>query len=106
MQTPHSDGANRNDQLRTPSRASSASRRCVGVMVSTTERNAGAAAAVWAVGCAGELVVLRVGTCGSCPALAGLDAGVEDGPATGDEELDACTCVSLAGTLSIKDAFA
>ena len=75
-------------------------------MVRTTERNAGAAAAVCVVGCAGELVALRAGTCGSCPALAGLDAGVEDGPATGDEELDACTCVSLAGTLSSRGALA
>ncbi len=36
-----SDGANRSDQLRTPSRASSASSRCVGVMVSATGRKAG-----------------------------------------------------------------
>jgi hypothetical protein len=77
-------------------------------MVSTTERSAGAGAfaAVCVVGCAGELVALRAGTSGSW-ALAGLDAGVEDGPATGDEELDAWTCVSfVAGTLSSRGAFA
>ena len=77
-------------------------------MVSATERNAGAGAVagVCTVGWAGELVALRAGTCGSW-ALAGLDAGVEDGPATGeDEEVDACTCASFAGTLSRSGAFA
>ena len=70
------------------------------MMVSTTERNAGAGAGVCTAGCAGELVALRPGTCDSWAALAGLDALVDDGPATGEEEVDTCTCVSFAGTLS------
>lgn len=78
-------------------------------MVSATERNAGvrAGADACAAGWAGELVALRAGVdaWGTWAALAGLDAGVEDGPAIGEEAVDACTCDSFAGTLSTSDVF-
>jgi len=91
---PRSDGANRNDQLRTPSRASSASRRCVGVMVSATDRKAGARVISTAAATTGLLVVgLRPGVVADGAwALAGLSVfaveEVEDveGPATGEGE--------------------
>ena len=78
-------------------------------MVSVTERNVGVDTGAGAcnAGKAGELVVLRAGPdgCGS-RALAGLDEDVEEGPATGEEEVGACTCVSFAGTLSTRGVFA
>ena len=73
-------------------------------MVSVADRRVGACVLAVAAGgdCAGGLADLRAGAgANGAWTLAGLGAGAEEGPATGEgEAVGACDCVSFVGTLS------